>query len=249
MKNSDHEIFYTRPETVRTNYFILEAQDYQHAFRVLRKKIGDTVSAIDGEGRTFTGTIVRKLTGKRFECKIEKTVLRSGEPVTDVTIYLGLIKASRFETFIEKGVEIGVKKIVPLITERSFKEVSTHKLARWNSIAIAAMKQCRRSLLPEISAPVDFRDFAESTEKYDLRLIARKDKFSKNFSSLLKELITGSAGKIAIAIGPEGGFSGGEIELAEANGFLKVKFGERRLRAETAAIVALTTILFSRFDL
>jgi len=249
MKNSGHELFYTVPETVKNNTFVLADEEYHHAFKVHRKKIGDPVTAIDGRGNTFTGIIIRRLSGKRVECKIDKTVIKSGEPVTDVSVFMGIIKAARFETFIEKAVEMGVKRIVPLVTERSFKEISSHKLKRWNAIAVSAMKQARRSVLPEISEPVVYEDIMESTEKYHLKLIARHDTDSRHFADISAEMTTGKAAKIAVLIGPEGGFTAEETMEAVNNGFIKVKFGERRLRTETAGIVALATILFTQQDL
>ena len=165
------------------------------------------------------------------------------------SLYMGIIKAARFELFIEKAVEIGVKKIIPLITERSFKELSAHKVSRWKAIAVSAMKQSRRSVLPDIMQPVLFQDLMESTEKYHLKLIARNDKESRNYTDVAGEIKAGTAGKIAVLIGPEGGFTDSETEKAVENGFIRVKFGERRLRTETAGIVVLTTILFSQRDL
>ncbi|RKY89021.1 hypothetical protein DRQ09_02065 [candidate division KSB1 bacterium] len=249
MENFTHEIFYTKPENVTDTTFIIEGQEFHHAFRVLRKKIGDNITAVDGAGNRYTGTIIKKISEEKAECKINKTVINSGEPITAVTVFIGLIKGKRFEIFIEKSVEIGIRKIVPLITERSFKDISSQKLERWKNIAISAVKQCRRSILPEICSPLELNSIFRKNEKFDLKLVAHSNKGSKNLSILLKNKKVRPIRKIAILIGPEGGFTENEVHQAETNGFIKVKLGERRLRTETAGIVALTSILLEQNDI
>jgi 16S rRNA (uracil1498-N3)-methyltransferase len=140
---------------------------------------------------------------------------------------------SRFDYLVEKTVELGVSKIVPLLTERSIRKGT--KVDRWQSIALAAMKQCGRCILPSITQPAPFDAFLLSVPADAVKLIPHEKADAGEFHV--------SGHDVVMCIGPEGGFSDSEVQRAVKAGFKPVTLGPRRLRAETAAVVA-TVIAF-----
>jgi 16S rRNA (uracil1498-N3)-methyltransferase len=151
---------------------------------------------------------------------------------------VGLLKqTARFDTLVEKCTELGVFSIAPLITERTIARGA--RSDRWHKIALAAMKQSGRSLLPAILQPVAFQEFLQSLEPGSDRLIAHEAVSSPTLTVHTAQLRP----RAYVCIGPEGGFSEGEIREALKAGFTTVGMGRRRLRTETAAIVAVAHLL------
>jgi 16S rRNA (uracil1498-N3)-methyltransferase len=143
---------------------------------------------------------------------------------------------SRFDYLVEKATEIGVVRIVPLVTERTIPRHA--KTERWQKLCVAAMKQSGRSVLPEVRQPQPLREFISSCGGDALKLIPHE----QAEISLSHSRIPGD-GPAVVCIGPEGGFSDEEIAIAQEAGFQPVSLGTRRLRTETAAIVACAIVL------
>jgi 16S rRNA (uracil1498-N3)-methyltransferase len=145
----------------------------------------------------------------------------------------------RIDFLIEKATELGVCRIIPLLSERTISR--RDKQERMNKIALAAMKQCGRSRLPEITPVVKFDELLKTKNNYELACIPHEQTdAAKTLHSILKNYT--SLKTILITIGPEGGFSETEIYKAESAGFIPVSLGTRRLRTETAAIAALCAL-------
>ncbi len=247
------EIFYTKPNFINGNKFSITGKEFHHARNVLRRKKGDRITTVDGKGNEYTG-IIESIQYDRITCVILKTLLKPNEPVMEVSIIQGLIKGNRFKYMVEKATEIGVRRIIPVCTERSIKMDSFKSSKRWENIAISAMKQSGRSVLPEISAVCSFKEALEVTEKFDVKLIAhsqvrdRIKSFDENILSEIKKH-KNVIRTAAIAIGPEGGFTADEVNFARSINFFPISLGDRRLRSETASIVALTILLLNENDL
>lgn len=217
--------------------FTLPESDSQHAVRVLRMREGDELEAVDGKGHVFRCRITFAHT-KRTSISIIEKIARPKVWQSHITIAIAPTKHNdRMEWLVEKLTEIGVDCIVPLRCRHSErKEINVERLAK---IAISAMKQSLKAILPEIRPMTDFNDFVKTeSDGSSNRYVAYCD------PTIPRELFAHkySAGKdTVILIGPEGDFSHEEITSAISAGFIPVTFGDNRLRTETAAIVACDT--------
>ena len=231
------EYYYTPPDLISGSHLSIEGEELSHLIHVMRKRSGDTINVVDGTGTLYTVQIT-EITAQRVICAIHARETLSHEPPTRLHLAVGLLKnPARFDTLVEKTTELGARSIIPLITERT---IARHgRCERWRKIAQAAMKQSGRCILPTIQDPVTFHEFLGTLEPDSLRLIAHETVASPT----LKSLSPSRSSSTYICIGPEGGFSEGEISEAVGEGFTVVGMGEWRLRTETAAIVATASLL------
>lgn len=234
-----YESFYVSPHHVTENKIVLADEEVHHLARVKRHKIGDIIWAVDGMGVMYEAELVF-VSKTRAEGRIIRIRRRVGEPVMELTLAQAMIKGERFDWLVEKSVEIGVHRLIPLITEKTMVRAGSGKLERWSRIALGAMKQCGRSRLTEITEPKILKQVCALGADCSFRFIAHAG------CSRPVE-ISRSAGLLPIKgiclVGPEGGFTDGEIGMAEDNGFMPVSLGPRRLRSETAGIVLSSIIL------
>ena len=239
------ELFYTVPESVKDGWFTLTGSEFHHARHVLRKRENDAVLVTDGMGIEYTA-IIKQVMADRMRCEIRKVRRRPREPYSSVTLITGMIKSSRFSTLVEKTTEIGVNRIIPVMSEYVQVSENSRKSQRWRTIAKAAMKQSCRTVLPEIDQAVSFAEALECVEQVQIKLIAHPHPAARRLESILEDEkrkgLKVPVHTAAIAIGPEGGFSPDEVEMAVNKKFEIVSLGSRRLRSETAACVALTAL-------
>ncbi len=217
---------------------ILEKSSSHHLIKVLRKKESDQIVLFDGKGNSCLG-VISKIHRSEVQLDVidifEKS-LRSG-----VKISLGqsLIKNDPFNYVIQKATELGVTSFYPLITERSELKIkmTRNRSLRWNLIARGACEQCGENWLPVIEDPVKLDRWASNTEsKIKIVLYPNADNKISDFK--YKD-------SVSIAIGPEGDFSDYEVDSLTEKGFIPVSIGKRILRAETAAISAISSVRFS----
>jgi 16S rRNA (uracil1498-N3)-methyltransferase len=168
-----------------------------------------------------------------------------------VVLYQGLLKAAKFEWVLQKGTELGVAAFVPLRTERSVtgaEDVGASKRARWQRILTEATEQCGRARVPDLAEPRPLAEAARALPPGDLALIPWEREHATALRAALATLGAAPAA-IHLFIGPEGGFAAGEVALARECGARPVSLGPRVLRAETAAIAAVTLALAACGDL
>ena len=239
-----NDFFYVQPEDVSAEFLILRQAESHHLLRVCRKRIGDRFVAADGCGHTFVCQ-VEQADGKQVRARILKRRKYLGEPYFHLTTALAVPKKARFEWFVEKGTELGVSGFVPLITHRTVVKGDGVKVSRLERIALAALKQCQRSVLPKISQPQTWEQLMRDAARYDVRLLAHEKRADQKLETFLPAGRTGAspARTGLLCIGPEGGFTEEEVAHAEERGFGVFGLGPRRLRAETAALVAATIVL------
>ncbi|MBN1560208.1 16S rRNA (uracil(1498)-N(3))-methyltransferase [candidate division KSB1 bacterium] len=236
----DFRQFYVEPDNVRRDDFVLTADECRHAIKVLRKRVGDELCAIDGRGRLLHGIIAR-IDRDHVIVSVMKVEENIGEPRLQLTLAQAIAKGHSFDLVVEKGTEIGVTAFQPITTMRSIVEPSS-RVQRWQKKALAATKQCGRSRCPLVFSPVPFATFLQS-DRCDRAYIAHEA--AEPFH--LKELDKCAA--ITLYIGPEGGFSEEEVQQAQEFGVLPISLGKRRLRSETAALVASIKILHAAGEL
>lgn len=217
------------------SHFTLSEETSKHCILVLRMKGGSYLNLTDGLGGLYKASII---SGDK-----RKTVVRIEElqqidaPEKKVCIALSLLKnVNRFEWFLEKATETGVTAIQPLICDHT--EHERFRYDRMNGILISAMLQSQQTWLPRLHEPVKSEEFIRRAV-FDQKLIAHCEDAKKQ---LLKEIPLSN--NTVMLIGPEGDFSPDEIRLALENDFLPVSLGNTRLRAETAAIVASSLLIF-----
>ena len=214
--------------------FELPEDEARHAIKVLRARVGDSFHLIDGKGGFADATIVE--VGKR-NCVVDVAEIHHEvETTAKLTMIVSPTKQTdRFEWFLEKAVEIGVDRVIPVWTTRSERKVEKHD--RWQKVLMSAMKQSGRSWLPVLESAVSFEEAVEMCEG-NLYIAHCMEAIEGSKTHLLKALNAGESA--SIAIGPEGDFTREEVELALDKGALEISLGDSRLRTETAGIVAVT---------
>ncbi|HDR04421.1 MAG TPA: 16S rRNA (uracil(1498)-N(3))-methyltransferase [Candidatus Marinimicrobia bacterium] len=211
----------------------LTGEEHHHLAKVLRLRQGQKIMLLDGKGLAAEAHIVR-ITAQKTLLKTGNIYSNYNELKRKIVLGIGLIRSSHLEWLVEKAVELGVSEIRLLHTQN----VSRQKfnLPRLEKISLAAMKQCGRSRLPELFSPEPLSSFIEYTKYISSRFIFDKQNQSSSFADVLPSINTV---EIALLIGPEGGFSLEELKLCQNNLFQTVMLGQRRLRTETAAIMAI----------
>lgn len=216
--------------------------DAAHITRVLRLKENDSIILCDGEKKDYRCTITH--TDKNsVDLKIDGVTENEAEGSVNITLYQGLPKSDKMDFIIQKCVELGACRIVPVETARcvaKFKD-DGKKLIRWRRIAEEAAKQSGRGIIPIVEKPMAFADAV--AEENGLKLIPYECERDGSLKTALAN--AKSTGTVGIYIGPEGGFEEDEIALAAENGVTAVTLGKRILRCETAGLAAVAAVMFA----
>jgi 16S rRNA (uracil1498-N3)-methyltransferase len=229
------EFYYVSPDRITGGYAQIEGEEFAHLTHVMRHREGDIIGVVDGAGMAYMAEIAG-ITKRIATCALRSTHPGLHEPARRVTLAVGLVKnPSRFDFIVEKATELGVYKIVPLLTIRTIPRQA--KTERWRTIALAAMKQCGRCRLPEVTPPSQLDVFLAGVTETKLLLHERATDL------LDASALTISNAAITVCVGPEGGFTSEETALAEKHDWKVVSVGDRRLRTETAAIIAAARLL------
>lgn len=225
------QLFYTPDIAPHLKSFVLSEEESRHAVRVLRMEAGQQVQLVDGRGGLYTAVIV-DAHPKRSVLEILRVETRYGTRPYYLHVAIAPTKQiERIEWFLEKATEVGIDEITPIICERS--ERKEVKVERLNKVMAAAMKQSLKAYIPRMNEPLGFGSFLDQRTEGQ-RFIAHCGDGDKQY---LSEIIE-PAGRYTVLIGPEGDFSGAEVDAAQRAGFFPVTFGASRLRTETAALVA-----------
>ncbi len=244
--------FMVEPENIDNGMITLVDEDLKHLRQVLRIEPGEVIRVFDGTGMEYEATLLT-VEKNRAIAKVLFAFQSEAEPKTRVTLFQGLPKGEKMELVIQKAVELGVHKIVPVITQRTVVQLDRKdrekKAERWNRIAKEAAKQCRRAYVPEVSAPIEFKEVIGAFERFDAALMFYENEEKKCLKELLKCYNINKIKDIALLIGPEGGFSEHEVEKCVLSGYTIASLGKRILRTETAAISALSIIMYEMGEL
>ncbi len=251
------EYFYVRPDAVHGKELIIDGDEAKHIARVLRKIPGDMIWVVDGAGKAYEAVIAamnqsQKDSQHEVHCEVLHVEEQLNEADVDVTLAVALLKhPAKMDWVVEKATELGIRRFIPLRTARVISfitgvETSPRRVERWRSVAIAAMKQSGRSFLPQIYPVSPLAAVMEHSSEYELKMIPyERTDHVLSIAETLKHRETPKS--VLIVIGPEGGFTDEEISTAEHHGFVQVSLGKRRLRTETAAIVA-TAITLNNYQ-
>jgi 16S rRNA (uracil1498-N3)-methyltransferase len=240
-------VFYTPPDRVDSGSGELEiaGQEAHHIRKVLRHKPGDQVVVVDGCGNAYWVTLT-EIRQEYATGEIGRSEQHWRESPVPIGVIIPPLKGQRVDGVIEKGTELGASWFRIPRTEHAVAKVTPHKLDRWRRIALAAMKQCGRSVLPSIQQFPDLASAVGDGSETDRQpLIFYADPEGAQLSEAIKDtdhILKGADAQVYIAVGPEGGFSDEERRLLGQHGAVAFSLGSRRLRSDTAVIAALSQL-------
>jgi 16S rRNA (uracil1498-N3)-methyltransferase len=226
-----------------------------HLAKVLRARSGDEVVLFNGDGREFSGAI-ETVRGSRVSASIGAARLMDRESPFQLTLVQCVPRGDRMDFIVQKATELGVARIVPVLSQRSVVRLdatqAASKQAHWRAVAVSACEQCGRNRLPIVEAPQPLLSYLGALAPHEaadrtLRLVLEPERARQTQRETLSIDIDAFLGLGAeIAIGPEGGFAQDELEAFDLLTFSRVALGPRVLRTETAAIAAIV-VLQARF--
>ena len=243
--------FFVEPSQIQDKKIIISGSDFNHIKNVLRLKIGEEIAVKNG------------VDGKEYRCGIEmfaqdqvicslRFVREEGvELPSKIYLFQGLPKADKMEFIVQKAVELGAFEVIPLAVKRCVVKLDEKKaqakVNRWQNIAEAAAKQCKRGIIPAVKAPMTMKEAAAYAERMDVKLLPYElaEDMSRT-KKIIEGIMPGQS--VAIFIGPEGGFEESEVETALAAGIEPVTLGKRILRTETAGLAALSWLMYHLED-
>lgn len=242
--------FFVEQENISENTVEIDGEDVKHIVNVLRIEAGEEVEICDKNGTDYKCKII-ETSKENVICEILERYKSKGESEIEITLFQGLPKSTKMELIVQKSTELGVKKIVPLVTARSIVKINDRKkedkkIERWSKIAAEAAKQSKRGIIPEISPIMTFNEMLESLGDEDMVIVPYESEENLGIKTILKDC---KNKKVNIIIGPEGGFAEVEIEsLKEINSHI-VTLGPRILRTETAGFTTTAIVLYELGDL
>jgi len=240
--------FYVPPRECGEGTITLRDREAHHALHVLRLRSGDGAVVLDGVGNEYhceASNPARKTLDLAVRQKSSKP-----RPGCQVTLVQAVPKGKIFDSIVQKATELGVARLVPLLTERVVRqfddEKSDSKAEHWRSIAIESIKQCGSLWLPRIEAPVSVTDFLKRHEEFDLSLIASFEADSRHpgewFRAFRERTGKKNPESICVWVGPEGDFASTELSAVKSAGAFPITLGPLVLRSETAATYCLSVV-------
>lgn len=239
--------FFIKKDQIQDGYVLILGEDVNHIKNVLRMKEGDKVF-LSCETDLEYECSLEEFASDKIKARILDIHGMETELGTEIILYQGLPKGDKMEFIIQKAVELGVTKIVPVRMKRCVVKLdekkAKKKTERWNGIALSAAKQSKRGIIPEVSQVKSYKEALEEAKELDMLLVPYEEVKGITYS---KELLLQAKKKksIGIIIGPEGGFEEEEIAEARETGGKTMTLGKRILRTETAGMAMLSILMFT----
>lgn len=239
--------FFVEPDQIQERRAVIRGSDVNHIKNVLRMKPGDELALYNGTDQKEYRVGIVSFGEDEIECELRFIKEDAVELPCRVYLFQGLPKGDKMELIIQKAVELGACQIIPVAMERSVVKLDEKKAAakikRWQAISEAAAKQSKRGMIPEVPKVMTYEEALAYAKDMEVKLLPYE--LAKGMERT-KQVIDGiSAGeKIAILIGPEGGFAPREVDLAQQAGFETVTLGKRILRTETAGMALLSILMY-----
>ena len=238
--------FYVKNEQIIENKINILDEDVNHIKNVLRYKIDDKLDVCDENGTRYK-TIIENFEKDKVILNILEISNETTECKINITLYQGLPKSDKMDLIVQKCTELGVKEIVPVVSERVIVKLDdkneAKKQERWQKIAKEAAKQSGRQIVPNVKNAINLKNIIENLSKYDIVIVPYECEKEHNIKNILRNI--SNTKDIAIIIGPEGGFSENDIEiLNEVENLKKVSLGPRILRTETAGLATLAMVIY-----
>ncbi len=240
-----HRRFFISPEAFKEDkVYITNKGDINRIITVLRLGKGDELIIFDGVGNEYSG-IISTVEKKGIEFRITDMCrqIKSSKLSKEIILVQGIPKGQKMDLVVDVGTELGLSRIIPVITERTVPNgVSSQKFSRWQRIAISSATQSRRDTIPTIELAQNFFKAVDDLHT-DLKILLWEGEKQTRLRDVLMK--TSSPKSIAICIGPEGGFSLQEVNYAKKNGIIPVSVGSQLLRTEIAGLIALIITLYA----
>ncbi len=231
-----------------SSHFTVEGEEARHALRVMRLRVGDCCELFDGCGHALRARITATAGSSSLQLELQEA-LPPLPPVAGITLALAIPKGTNMDLIVQKAVEMGVSRIVPLISERTIVRLDAAqaeaKAVKWRRTVLEACKQCGVNELPVVEAPQSYVQFIQRTDLPPLRLQCAIVPDALPLRAVLEAGRAAGAGEVALLIGPEGDFSPAEYEAGRAAGFEPVSLGPIILRVETAVFMAVAAARYA----
>lgn len=239
--------FFIPPAWITGDTVSLKEDTARQIINVLRLKPGEHIVVLDNSGMEYEMEI-SSVSDHIVHGDVVRHSPCGGEPSLNITLCQALLKTDKFELVLQKGVELGVHTIVPFLSERCVvKAPSESRIQRWERIMREAAEQCGRAYIPALKAVTSFGDACKSAGK--TAMIFWEEERKTTLKSLIQEPPYSEARNLSVIVGPEGGFPASEVYFASSLGIPSVSLGKRAVRAETAAIAAVSMILYEKGEL
>lgn len=235
---------YSSQSLTAGNTIELETQASLHIAKVLRMQVGDQITLFNGDGNNYP-SVIEAISKKH--CLLSVTDCENACTESTLTTHLGLVisKGDRVDWAVQKATELGVTTITPLVSDRATLKLTGERAEKksqhWQKIAIAACEQCGRSTVPTVDSVIPLQQW--------IKLVEGDRKWVLHHRSDQQAPFQDKINSAALLIGPEGGLTAEEIQLAVASGFDELTLGPRVLRTETAPVVALSLLQYFHGDL
>lgn len=239
--------FFVSNNQIKQNVIEIIGNDVNHISNVLRLSINDEIVICNKDiGENYITRII-EIKKDKIICEVLEKNIEDTNKV-EITIFQGLPKADKMELIIQKCTELGVTEITPVQMERCVVKLDlkseSKKIERWQKIAEAASKQCRRNSICKINSVTNIKNICNVVEDYDILLVPYEEEQKTSFKEILHSYVNAKNLKIAIVIGPEGGFDKKEIDSLKETGAKIITLGKRILRTETVAIAMTSAIMY-----
>ena len=245
--------FFVNSEQINNNEIKIIGNDVNHIKNVLRLSINDKIKICDKDEHVNYNCRISNIDNEYVITQIIDEEKSNVETKTQIHVFQGLPKGDKLEFIIEKLTEIGVKELTPVAMKRSVVKLQEKdkqkKMVRWNKIAEVAAKQSGRDEILKINDVINYKNIFNYLKDYDIVLLAYEKEEKLTLKKALSKLDKTKENKVAVLIGPEGGFDDIEIEQAKQNSLVNiVTLGKRILRTETAPLVISSNILYELED-
>ena len=247
--------FLLPPEALEGKKKVILQKEHLSHLKALRLAGGDPIVLADGRGRAYKARL-EYIGSQNAEASLLYELAQKVEPPLEVTLFLGVSKREKIDLVIRHSVELGVRKIIPVLTERTVVKITAEKgkekAMRWRKIAASAVEQCRRSFIPEVLPPLPFTEalalMREHSSEENPVIVPWEEETRLGIGELAEKIKNPSS--VSLFTGPEGGFSLQEMEkLRKITGVYPVTLGPRILRAETAPLAVLSIVMYLWGDL
>lgn len=243
--------FFVKPEQIVGKKVYITGKDVNHIKNVLRMKVGEELALSNGVDSNEYRVQIAEMLEEEILCDLLFVKEDGVELPAKVYLYQGLPKSDKMELILQKAVELGVHEVIPVATKRAVVKLDAKKekskLLRWQGISEAAAKQSKRAIIPEVKPVLSFKEAIKEVSDFEVKLIPYEmaEDMVKT-REIIKAIKPGD--KVAVFIGPEGGFDDEEIAFALENGVTPITLGRRILRTETAGMTMMSIIMYELED-
>ncbi len=235
---------YVSSDGISNSAAVITGGDAQHLIKVMRLRVGDSLSVCDGNANEYQ-SVITAIARDSVTVSLGAMIRLDTEPACPIVLYQCLPKSDKMDSIVQKSVELGVTQIVPVMSDRCISrpddKTLCNKLERWQHIADAAASQSGRGILPKVTGLISYKD-ACNDAKQMIGMLCYEGEGTMQIQDVLKGVNQSSASGFAFIVGPEGGITEAEAELAKASGLALCGLGKRILRTETASSFVLSAI-------